>query len=59
MLLQKWNSEISDQNPFVFNIEDYTVQNETYRTSIWTGTYMQLTVMSIPAGIDIGEENAS
>src|SRR5690554_323035 len=42
--------------PFVFNIEDYTVQNETYRTSIWTGTYMQLTVMSIPAGSDIGEE---
>ena len=43
-------------DPFVFNIEDYTVQNETYRTSICTGTYMQMTVMSIPAGGDIGEE---
>ena len=42
--------------PFVFNIEDYTVQNETYRTSIWTGTYMQLTGMSIPAGSDMGDE---
>jgi PBP1b-binding outer membrane lipoprotein LpoB len=28
--------------PFVFNIEDYTVQNETFRTSIWTGSNMQL-----------------
>ncbi len=42
--------------PFVFNIEEYTTQNETYRTSIWTGEYMQMTVMSIPAGGDIGEE---
>lgn len=42
--------------PFVFNIEDYTVQNETFRTSIWTGSNMQMTVMSIPVGGDIGEE---
>lgn len=42
--------------PFVFDIEAYTTQNETYRTSIWTGTYMQMTVMSIPAGGDIGAE---
>ena len=42
--------------PFVFDIEAYTTQNETYRTSIWTGTYMQMTVMSIPAGGDIGLE---
>ena len=42
--------------PFVFDIEAYTTQNETYRTSIWTGTNMQMTVMSIPAGGDIGLE---
>ncbi|MDD4778432.1 MAG: cupin domain-containing protein [Fermentimonas sp.] len=42
--------------PFVFNIDEYTVQNETFRSTIWTGTYMQLTVMSIPVGGDIGEE---
>lgn len=42
--------------PFVFDIEAYTIQNETYRTSIWTGNYMQMTVMSIPAGGDIGLE---
>lgn len=42
--------------PFVFNIEDYTLQNETYRTSIWTGTLMQMTVMTLQPGEDIGLE---
>lgn len=43
-------------DPFVFNIEDYTKQNDTYRTTLWTGEYMQLTVMSILPGEDIGLE---
>ena len=43
-------------DPFVFNIEDYTRQNDTYRTALWTGEYMQLTVMSISPGEDIGLE---
>lgn len=43
-------------DPFVFNIEDYTRQNDTYRTALWTGEYMQLTVMSILPGQDIGLE---
>ena len=43
-------------DPFVFNIEDYTKVNETYRTALWTGEYMQLTLMSILPGDDIGLE---
>lgn len=43
-------------DPFVFNIEDYTKQNDTYRTALWTGEYMQLTVMNILPGEDIGLE---
>ena len=43
-------------DPFVFNIEDYTRHNDTYRTALWTGEYMQLTVMSILPGEDIGLE---
>lgn len=43
-------------DPFVFNIEDYTRQNDTYRTALWTGEYMQLTVMSILPGEDVGLE---
>lgn len=43
-------------NPFVFNIEDYTKQNENYRITLWTGEFMQLTIMSIKPGEDIGLE---
>ena len=43
-------------DPFVFDIEAYTLQNETYRTTIWTGKYMQMTVMSLQPGEDIGLE---
>ncbi|MCK9254381.1 MAG: cupin domain-containing protein [Bacteroidales bacterium] len=43
-------------NPFVFDLEAYTVQNETYRTAIWTGEFMQMTVMNILPGEDIGLE---
>jgi len=42
--------------PLVINIEDYTLQNETFRTSIWTGNYFQLTVMSVPVGGEVGLE---
>ncbi len=44
------------KDPFVFNIEDYTKQNETYRTALWTGEFMQLTVMNLQPGEDIGLE---
>lgn len=43
-------------DPFVFNIEDYTKENETYRTALWTGENMQLTVMNLLPGEDIGLE---
>ncbi|MGV1006007.1 MAG: cupin domain-containing protein [Candidatus Nanopelagicales bacterium] len=42
--------------PFVVDIEEATVQNETFRTALWTGEALQLTVMSIPPGEDIGLE---
>lgn len=43
-------------NPYVVNIEKATKQNDTYRTALWTGTYLQLTVMSIDRGDDVGLE---
>ncbi|OYX43926.1 cupin [Candidatus Saccharibacteria bacterium 32-49-12] len=42
--------------PSVFNIEGATINNPNYRTTLWTGQYMQLTVMSILPGHDIGLE---
>ncbi len=42
--------------PFVINIERATLQNNNFRTVLWTGTHMQLTLMSIKSGEDIGIE---
>ena len=42
--------------PFVFNIEHATNQNENFRTTLWTGKHLQLTLMSIPVCGDIGAE---
>lgn len=42
--------------PFVLDIEDATEDNNNFRTTIWTGTHMQLTLMSIDVGDDIGLE---
>lgn len=43
-------------NPYVVDIEKATLDNNTFRTALWTGKYMQLTVMSIKPGDDIGME---
>ncbi|MFZ4452447.1 cupin domain-containing protein [Salibacterium aidingense] len=43
-------------NPYVVNINEASKQNETFRTVIWTGDHLQVTVMSIPPGKDIGLE---
>ncbi|MBM7623661.1 mannose-6-phosphate isomerase-like protein (cupin superfamily) [Sporohalobacter salinus] len=42
--------------PFVINIEEATKQNNYYRIALWTGKYLQLTLMSINAGDEIGLE---
>ena len=42
--------------PQSFDLETATVSNENYRTAAWTGKYLQLTLMSIPVGGDIGLE---
>lgn len=43
-------------NPFVVDIAKATLNNNTFRTALWTGKHLQLTLMSIPAGEDIGRE---
>ncbi|GAA4511427.1 cupin domain-containing protein [Brevibacterium yomogidense] len=43
-------------NPNAFNIETATVENSHYRTVVWTGRYMQVTLMSIPVGESVGLE---
>lgn len=43
-------------NPFVVNIEKATKENNNFRIALWTGKYLQLTLMSIDVGEEIGLE---
>ena len=42
--------------PFTVNINEVSKQNNTFRTALWTGTHLQVTLMSIDVGGDIGLE---
>lgn len=43
-------------SPYVVNIEELTLQNENFRTAAWTGSNMQMTLMAVLPGDDIGLE---
>ncbi len=43
--------------PFVVDIEKATKQNSAFRTALWTGRHLQVTLMSINVGEDIGAES--
>ncbi len=43
-------------DPFVANIDKVTRQNANYRAALWTGHHLQLTLMNIPVGGEIGLE---
>ena len=43
-------------NPHVVDIEKATLDNEAFRDTLWAGTNLQLTVMTIPVGGEIGAE---
>lgn len=42
--------------PNAFDIEKATLANDNYRQVVWTGTYLQVTLMTIEPGKDIGLE---
>ena len=52
------NSYTSDNgaNPYVTNVEKMTLQNHNFRTAIWTGCNMQMTLMCVPKDEKIGLE---
>lgn len=43
-------------NPYVVNIQEATLLNKNFRTVLWTGKHMQVTLMCISVGQDIGLE---
>lgn len=52
----KYDYSDRGKKPVVENIEGMTVENENFRTTIWTGEKLQVTIMSIEPGDDIGLE---
>lgn len=42
--------------PYVVNVEELTLANENFRTAAWTGNNLQMTLMTIQPGDDIGLE---
>lgn len=42
--------------PFTININEAAKQNNHFRTALWTGEHLQVTLMSINVGEDIGLE---
>ena len=51
VLLKDYGAE-----PTVLDIEAYTKSNDNFRVALWTGTNLQVTLMSIPVGGDVGLE---
>ena len=54
----EWNHKSKDlgNKPAVIDIHSETLCNNNFRASIWTGKHLQVTVMSIPVGGEIGLE---
>lgn len=52
------NPQIKDcgPEPMIANIDRLTKMNSNYRTALWTGDHLQVTLMCIPVGGDIGLE---
>ncbi len=42
--------------PQSFDLEKATIENDHYRAVAWSGKYLQVTLMSIPPGEDVGLE---
>lgn len=42
--------------PQSFDLEQATRENRNYRSVAWSGRYLQITLMSIPVGRDVGLE---
>ena len=52
------NNDIHDYGPepLIVNIDRFSKLNPNYRTALWTGQHLQVTLMSIRVGGDIGLE---
>lgn len=53
---QSFSIQDYGNSPFTINMQQAAQQNNTFRTALWTGDHLQVTLMSIDVGDDIGLE---
>lgn len=53
---RNYNGNDYGSEPYVVDIQRATLQNPNFRTAIWTGSHLQVTLMCIPVGGEIGLE---
>ena len=53
-----YSGELKDygNEPTVMELNNLTLKNKNYRTALWTGKHLQLTVMNIKQNEDVGDE---
>ena len=56
MIENDWCSKCEKNFSPIINVKKLMCFNDNFRKEIWTGTYSQITAMSIPAGGEIGLE---
>ena len=56
MILKSETNQNAGSKPSLINIHNETMCNRLFRKEIWTGEHLQVTVMSIPVGGEIGLE---
>ena len=56
MLFESECDKLTSVKPSLINIRSEVMCNNNFRKAIWTGEYLQVTVMSIPVGGEIGLE---
>ena len=44
-------------NPYVTDVDRMEVINKDFRNALWPGEYLQMTLMTIPPGGEVGVEN--
>ncbi|MBQ7913096.1 MAG: cupin domain-containing protein [Clostridia bacterium] len=57
MFYKSENNKDLGSQPQLLNIHNEVCRNTNFRTAIWTGKHLQVTVMSIPVGGEIGLES--
>lgn len=58
LIKHSYGSQDSDHGPapFIVDMPRAARQNQNFRTAVWTGNHLQMTLMSIPPQSDIGLE---